>query len=253
MKYYKTLLSFFSIIFTSYALVSFTPNIHSDDDVKPETSEETKDSKKSDSKDMKGGKGKKKEYESVEEFLEDGEYKAIDGFMNILHETKKDKYFLVLEEDQLNKEFIYFAYILNGPQDVGASGGSMGDGSILEFRKFKDDIGLYKINTKYTYDDSNAISQSKLTNIIEAFMGRFKIAVKEEGKFVINVDKLFLSEMLEGITPNIPKEYMEYYDLSLGRMDKEKTFINDVRNYSKNTAVEVNYCLLYTSPSPRDY
>ena len=65
MKYYKTLLSFFSIIFASYALVSFTPNIHSDDDVKPEASEETKDSKKSDSKDMKGGKGKKKEYESV--------------------------------------------------------------------------------------------------------------------------------------------------------------------------------------------
>ena len=249
MKYYKTLLSFFSIIFASYALVSFTPNIHSDDDVKPEASEETKDSKKSDSKDMKGGKGKKKEYESIEEFLEDGEYKAIDGFMNILHETKKDKYFLVLEEDQLNKEFIYFAYILNGPQDVGASGGSMGDGSILEFRKFKDDIGLYKINTKYTYDDSNAISQSKLTNIIEAFMGRFKIAVKEEGKFVINVDKLFLSEMLEGITPNIPKEYMEYYDLSLGRMDKEKTFINDVRNYSKNTAVEVNYG--FFNPKPK--
>ena len=99
------------------------------------------------------------------------------------------------------------------PKQWALAEGLMGDGSILEFRKFKDDIGLYKINTKYTYDDSNKISQSKLTNIIEAFMGRFKVVVKEEGRYVISADKLFLSEMLTSITPNIPKEYMEYYDL----------------------------------------
>ena len=238
-----------SIFFMAYGLTTFTPSIQADTSVdeKEEISEATKED--SDSEKKSGKKDKKKEYETIEEFLEDGEYIAIDGFMNIIHETEKDKYFLVLEDNQLNKEFIYFPYILNGPQDVGASGGSMGDGSILEFRKFKDDIGLYKINTKYAYDDSNAISQSKLTNIIEAFMGRFKVVVKEEGKFVINVDKLFLSEMLEGITPNIPKEYMEYYDLNLGRMDKTKTFINDVRNYSKNTAVEVNYG--FFNPKPK--
>ena len=89
--------------------------------------------------------------------------------MNILHETEKDKYYLVLDEDQLNKEFIYFTYVLNGPSDAGPSGGDMGEAFILEFRKFKEDIGIYKKNTKFTYDESNKISQSKLTNIIEAF------------------------------------------------------------------------------------
>ena len=170
-----------SIFFMAYGLTAFTPSIQADtsEDEKQETSEASKED--SDDEKKSGKKDKKKEYETIEEFLEDGEYLAIDGFMNIIHETEKDKYFLVLEDSQLNKEFIYFPYILNGPQDVGASGGSMGDGSILEFRKFKDDIGLYKINTKYTYDDSNAISQSQLTNIIEAFMGRFKVVVKEEG------------------------------------------------------------------------
>ena len=57
---------------------------------------------------------------------------------------KKDKYYLIINEDQLNKEFIYFTYILNGPTDAGSSGGDLGDGSIFEFRKFKEDIGLYK-------------------------------------------------------------------------------------------------------------
>jgi len=54
-------------------------------------------------------------------------------------------------------------------------------------------------------NDSNKISQSKLTNIIEAFMGRFKVVVKEDNKYLISADKLFLSEMLTSVTPNIPK------------------------------------------------
>ena len=45
---------------------------------------------------------------------------------------------------------------------------------------------------------------------------------------------MFLSEMLVSITPNIHPEYMEYYNLILGRPDKEKTFIDEVRNYKKN-------------------
>jgi hypothetical protein len=234
-----------SIFTMGYGLLAHTPNAYaaSSDKSMEENSKE----------DIEGLDDEKmpdeKEYKTIEEFLEDGEYKTIDGFMNIIHETEKDEYFLMLEEDQLNSEFIYFVYILNGPQDVGASGGSMGDGSILEFRKFKEDIGLYKKNTKYTYDDSNKISQSKLTNIIEAFMGRFEIAVKEEGKYVINIDKLFLSEMLTSITPNIPKEYMEYYDLNVGSADKAKTYINEIKNYPKNTSAEVTYG--FFNPKPK--
>ena len=175
------------------------------------------------SKKPKGMPGKKKEYKTIEEFLEDGEYKTISGFMEILHETDKDKYYLVINENQLNKEIIYFNYILNGPADAGPSGGDLGDGSIFEFRKFKEDIGLYKKNTKFIYDESNKISQSKITNIIEAFLGRFSVVVNEESKYLISIDSMFLSEMLVSLTPNIPKEYMEYYNLILGRPDKSKT------------------------------
>ena len=140
MKLHKTFLTYFFLTFAGSSLIIFVPSVNAEDEAKPESTEEVKESS-SDEKGKMGGKGKKKEYESIDEFLEDGEYKSIDGFMNLLHETEKDKYFLVLEESELDKEFIYFAYILNGPQDVGASGGSMGEGSILEFRKFKDDIG----------------------------------------------------------------------------------------------------------------
>ena len=245
----KSISKLFLICVFGYTLIAFTANINAQESEKPESVEDSSDTVLEDSK-MGKGKKDKKDYASIKEFIEDGEFKELNGFMNILHETEEDKYYLIIEEDKINKEFIYFAYILNGPQDVGASGGSMGDGSILEFRKFKDDIGLYKINTKYKYNDSNKISQSKLTNIIEAFMGRFKVVVKEDNKYLISADKLFLSEMLTSVTPNIPKEYMEYYDLNIGKIDKSKTYINDVRNYPKNTAIEINYGFFNPRPKP---
>ena len=230
----------------AFMLIVTSLNFHADEDaptVEKEKPEQTAEAKK----DKKNGK---KEYETIEEFIEDGEYEKLEGFMNILHETEKDKYYLILEKNKLNKEFIYFTYILNGPQAVGASGGSLGEGYILEFRMFKEDIGLYKINTKFTYDEPNKITQSKLTNIIEAFMGRFKVEVKEEDRFLISADKLFLSEILTSVTPNIPREYAEYYDLNLGKLDKEKTYIADIRNYPKNTAVEINYGFFNAKPKP---
>ena len=230
----------------AFMLIVTSLNFHADEDAP--TAEKEKPEQTAEAK--KDKKNEKKEYETIEEFIEDGEYEKLEGFMNMLHETEKDKYYLIIEKNKLNKEFIYFTYILNGPQAVGASGGSLGEGYILEFRMFKDDIGLYKINTKFTYDEPNKITQSKLTNIIEAFMGRFKVEVKEEDRFLISADKLFLSEILTSVTPNIPREYAEYYDLNLGKLDKEKTYIADIRNYPKNTAVEINYGFFNAKPKP---
>ncbi|MDC1150501.1 hypothetical protein OAT47_03310, partial [Gammaproteobacteria bacterium] len=170
-------------LFSLFLLFPF--NFQAEEIAKAEEVKETPDQSSEEKKDKKNGK---KDYKSIEDFIEDGEYKKLEGFLNILHETEKDKYYLIIEKDKLNKEFIYFTYVLNGPQAVGASGGSLGDGSILEFRMFKDDVGLYKINTKFTYDEPNKISQSKLTNIIEAFMGRFEVVVKEDDRLLISAD-----------------------------------------------------------------
>jgi len=236
-----------SLITLSVLIFSFGLNAYPG--MMPEAENEVEDNASEQPKMPKGPMSKKKDYKTIDEFLEDGEYKSIDGFMNILHETEKDKYFMILSDDQLNKEFIYFTYILNGPSDAGPSGGDMGEAFILEFRKFKEDIGIYKKNTKFAFDDSNKISQSKLTNIIEAFLGRFSVIVKEDSKYVINIDKMFLSEMLVAITPNIPKEYMEYYNLILGRPDSSKTFIDEVRSYEKNTSFKVRYG--FYNPKPK--
>ena len=103
-------------------------------------------------------KSKEDEPETIESFIEDNELEEMDGFMHLWVDKEKDDYFLQLNIADLNNEFIYFTYILDAPQASGNFGGALSDGSILEFRKFKKDIGLYKKNTKFIYDETSNIS-----------------------------------------------------------------------------------------------
>jgi len=152
------------------------------------------------------GMQEEEEFESIEEFLEDGEYELIDGFLKIYRNTEEDEYYLQLSEADLNKEFIYFAYILNAPQAAGLRGGAIGSGAVLEFRSFKDKLALFKKNTYFTNDGVNNIATQDLTNIIEAFLSDFSVIVREDDQYIISADELFLSEMLTSVSPNIPPE-----------------------------------------------
>ena len=55
--------------------------------------------------------------------------------------------------------------------------------------------------------------------------------------------------MLTSVSPNLPPEYRDFVDLNLGNLDKSKTYVNQIRNYEKNTAVEVNFG--FFNPAPR--
>ena len=237
------------LAFTLFFVIGF---VSADDAAtSPEVSkEESKKETLEDANKDKQSKDKKKKPETIAEFIEEEELVSIDGFLNLLHNEEKDKYYLVLESSELNREFIYFPYLLNGPQAAGQGGGAIGEAAILEFRKFKEGLGLYKINTKFTFDQTNKISQSKIKNIIDAFIGKFEVKIKEEDKFLISADSIFLSEMLTGITPNIPKEYAEYIDLNVGKLDKGKTYVEKVKNYSKNTTVDTKYSFFNPRPKP---
>jgi hypothetical protein len=241
MNYLKFLFTLIITISSINIIADEPENVKQDnDEAKVENTEGTEDEKP-----------KEDEKVTIESYVEDNELDAKPGFLNLLVNKENDDHFLILDTNDLNKEFIYFTYFLDAPQASGQFGGALSDGSILEFRKFKNDIALYKKNTKFIYDDSNNISKSILQNIQEAFLGRFKIEVDDEdaNKILIKANPIFLSEMLTSISPNIPPEYMEYVDLNVGKLDKSKTFINEVKNYDKNTTVDVVYG--FFNPKPR--
>ena len=119
------------------------------------------------------------DYETIQEFLDDGDYETSEGFLKLYKNTEDDEYFLELREDELNKEFIYFAYSMNAPQAAGTAGGTLRDGYILEFRRFKDGLSLHKKNTNFSNETDNNIGKADLTNVFEAFLDKFDIVVED--------------------------------------------------------------------------
>lgn len=193
---------------------------------------------------------------TIDSFLSDGEFKTHEGFL-IIHqkigklERSDDEFYLEIKKEQLNSEFIYFAYVLNAPQAAGVRGGAIGQGAVLEFRRFKDSIGLYKKNTYFSNETENNIAKADLTNIIEAFLAELDIVAEQDGRIVIKADDLFMEEILTSVSPNLPPEYRNRVALNLGKLDSDKTYVNQIRNYPKNTAVEVNFSFENTRPNQR--
>ena len=254
-------MKYFALIAIGYVFIVFTANLGAQEDINPDNDKESQETKSSEDdsamdkcmKDAKTKKDKKKcakdNEQTIEEFIEDEGLDIIEGYLEIYTDDDKENYFLKLNQDDLNKKFLYFSYIMNAPQGSTLTGGRPSDGKVLEFRKFKkENIGLYQINTSYIYGDDNNIAKSTVTNITEAFIETFKPIARSEGSVLISVNKFMASERIEAIS-YVPNEYREYVSVNYGRPDPKKTFINKVFNNESNTAVEVVFGYENKSPN----
>ena len=254
-------MKYFALIAIGYVFIVFTANLSAEEDINPDNNKDSQETKSSEDdsamdkcmKDAKTKKDKKKcakdNEQTIEEFIEDEGLDIIEGYLEIYTDDDKENYFLKLNQEDLNKKFLYFSYIMNAPQGSTLTGGRPSDGKVLEFRKFKkDNIGLYQINTSYIYGDDNNIAKSTVTNITEAFIETFKPIARSEGSVLISVNKFMASERIEAIS-YVPNEYREYVSVNYGRPDPKKTFINKVFNNESNTAVEVIFGYENKSPN----
>ena len=205
-------------------------------------------------KSMKDKKTCQKEnMQTVEDFIEDEGLNLIEGYLKVYADEDKTSYFLKLDKNDIDKQFLYFAYIMNAPQGGLLTGGLPSDGKVLEFRNFKaDNIGLYQINTAYMNGDDNNIGTSTITNITEAFIETFKPVARTEDSVLISVNKFLMSEKIESLS-YVPKEYREYVSVNYGRPDPSKTLIDKVYNNKTNTAVEVTFAYTNNSPNSDAY
>ena len=201
---------------------------------------------------MRDAKNCEKDFmKTIDEFIEEEELTSIDGFMKIYTNDDGSAYFLKLDEEDLNTQFLYFSYVMNAPQGSTLTGGLPSDGKVLEFRNFKkENIGLYQINTSYIKgDETNNIAKSSITNITEAFVEVFKPSARTDNSVLINVNSILLSEKMDSIS-YIPSEYREYITVDYGRPDESKTFVKNVFNNETNTAFEVTFAFENTMPNP---
>lgn len=174
--------------------------------------------------------------------------KKLDGLFPIYQDTTDGSIKLLVTEDQIGKEFIYFSQIADGVVEAGAFRGSYRGSKVFKIEKYYNKIEFVSQNTSYYFDPENEISKSAEANISEGIIASLKIEGinKEKSQFLVDANELFLKETFSQIKPpKHPKSKPTSF--SLGKLDKDKTKVLGIRNYPMNTDLAISYT--YSKPS----
>ncbi len=190
---------------------------------------------------------KKSKEKSIAELVKSS--RKIDGLFPIYQDTITGTLQMVISDEHLGKEFIYFSQISDGVMDAGRiNRGSYRGSHVFKVEKYFNKIEFVLQNTSFYFNPNSPLSKSKDANISQGNVASIKIEAhnKKQGLYLIKADGLFLSETLSQVKrPNFPGQSPTAF--KLGSLNKGKTKINSIRNYKENTNLEVEY--VYSSPS----
>lgn len=170
-----------------------------------------------------------------------------EGLFELYRDTTSGKSYLAVDSAQLGKEFIYFSYVADGVLEAGFNRGSYRGSKIIRFERHYDRIEIHVPNTGYYFDQNSELSRAADANINTPIISSLKIEGKKGSKYLVDGDALFLSEDFQMIKP--PSRPGSDGQGMLGNLSKDKTKINQIRNYPENTDVVVSYVYDNKSPS----
>lgn len=174
---------------------------------------------------------------------------SYEGLFTIYQDSTSGATKLLIKKDQLDKEFIYFSQIADGPVQAQAFRGNYRGSKIIEIKKYFNKIEFIEKNTSSYFDPENAISKAAEANMPNAILATVKIegVNDDETEFLIDGDQLFLKEVFSQVKPTAnPKA--PPFTFKYGQLDKERTKYNSVRSYPLNTDFAVEY--VYHNPDP---
>ncbi len=216
---------------------------------KPAATTINADTTKTTAKDTTAKKDTKKEpFKSIKEVTE--KCRKSSGLFNLYQDTITGKTYLEITEDKIGKEYIYFAYVLDGILDAGYARGGYKDNSIFKIVKYFDRIDFVLQNTSFYFDKNNALSKAEDANINQPLFLSEKIAAATGKTYLIEADNLFLGESITQIKPTkMPTDKPDVF--SLGSLSSKKSKYLGIKNFPNNTDVSVEY--IYENPSPVNY
>jgi hypothetical protein len=173
--------------------------------------------------------------------------KKYEGLFVLFQDTINGKVFLEINENQLDREFIYFSHVEDGVLDAGFFRGAFRSSKIISFNKVFDHIEVIQHNTDFYFDPENALSKSASANINNPVLCSQKIECQdEEGtRFLIDGNSLFLSEQFQMVKPPSDPKTPSF----LGNLSKEKSKVRKINNYPENSEIRVEY--VYENKNPR--
>lgn len=191
-------------------------------------------------------KSPKKKAKTIKELTESS--KKIEGLFTIFQDTVTGATKLLIKEDQLNKDFIYFSQIADGVTEAGQFRGAYRGSSVFHVKKYFNKIEFVAPNTAFYFDKNNAISKSANANISHAVIASGKLLASDtkKGAYLIAADGLFLSETFTRIKgPRFPGQSPLAF--KLGKFDRGKSKIEAIKNYPENTNIKTEY--VYNNPA----
>ncbi len=183
---------------------------------------------------------KKDKEKTIEELTKKSE--KIEGLFTIYRDTIDGTTKMLINKEQIGKEYIYFSQVSDGVLEAGFFRGAYLDNKVFKIKKHYNKIEFTTQNASYYFDKNSALSNASEANISEGIMASLKIEAKDEkrGLYLIKSDDLFLKETFEQIkAPNVPGQ--SPFAFKLGTLSKEKTKIKTIKNYPKNTTINSHY------------
>lgn len=175
---------------------------------------------------------------------------AIEGLFTVYQDTTSGSTKMLITEDQIGQEFIYWGHTVDGVVQVGHFRGNYRDNKVFSIQRYYDRIEFVVENTSFHFDEDNPLSRAAGANISPAVLVSAKIDVedKENGRFLINSDPIFLTESMHQVKPSPIPGLPPGARFTLGNLSRDKNKYIDVRSYPENTAVVVQY--IYENPMP---
>ena len=189
--------------------------------------------------------------ESKTETLEDKvkDMTCFEGLFTFYQDTTNGELYMVITNDQLQKEYIHFLHAKDGVVDVGLNRGSYRQSKVFTLNKYFNRVEFVTQNTSFYFDKTNPLSRAADANISPAVMVSEKIIATDttNTKYLINANNIFLSEDLYQIKTSF-HGFSSKDRFSLGNLSSEKTKYQAINNYPKNSDIVVEY--VYDNPSP---
>jgi hypothetical protein len=167
---------------------------------------------------------------------------AIDGLFRIYRDRETGAVHLYVRKDQLEREFIYFAHVVDGIAGGGRYRGQFGDSTVFVLRRKYEKLEFVEQNTAFYFDPQHPLARAAGANVSHALLASEPIEAYDADGYLLNANSIFLKETLRQVKPstNGPSPF--------GKLSESKTQFTRLKSFPHNALLAVEY--VFDNPSP---
>ena len=173
--------------------------------------------------------------------------KKHEGLFTLYQDTTTGSVQMYVRKDQLDKEFIYQSFSLNGPTALFLNQSMHRSNFAFKMQKVWDKIEFQVVNVDFYYDPKNEISKTANVDKSEAVFFVDKFSIEDSSGYLISADGMFLSEKMDAIKPPSFPGFGSPFQFGLGGLNPTKSKYNQIRSFASNTDIIVD--MAYDNPN----